>query len=347
MAAPTSQRIDALLEEHYRAYPLPEAAASWDLPFTWDQLFAKIFYIRPPEHPIDRLVSTLPASSAEEILHPAVQSRLSSEDSRWERIYHRYFQDEKPTSLSWREAFYAKKFSQDLGLAYGEFLRFSPATQAFYIENKESLTALDFSRHMVSDKEIETLSRLLPKITYCSVQCCHRISSKGILSIAARHPELKDLHITGMSSLDREALVSISRSCSQIEHLSLQSIGSDVTPADLLTLIQNNPISSLHLSDFSDLDDDTLAKVILSSKNLRSVKLHRCPRITPDFFAKVFEKCSHLKELHISCCAGFRDEAVTPAPEHYSLDTLEMTGCPLSLEGMQRIRKKFPYIITG
>jgi hypothetical protein len=357
-ARATEAIVESQVKDFYRSHPAATATKdSFCIPSPFSRLCRQLFY-KAPEDPLNEYIRRIPPGFVPLIQNPhllAKHIRVSgpsdTAEVSWEAVCKKRLPDlsARPSGLSWEQTFYSHQFQKSLIEAFGEFSRLPPDIQAFYFENRDQVHALHFSGcSVINDNQVNNLSEMFSVLHYLHIENCPNVTGASVKKLMTAHPELQHVQIKGNIAVGNEALQTAARHCSKLETLHLSTLRNDVTNKTLLDLVHNNPgLKEIELGRFDRLDDETLADIIVSCPDLRTLKVHDCRSLTPRFFDLVFTRTSHLKEMHITRCAGFKDAAVEDGEEHYSLDRLQIQECHgLSDEGMERIRQKFPYIET-
>lgn len=100
-------------------------------------------------------------------------------------------------------------------------------------------------------------------------------------------------------------------------------------------------LERLSLGNISILNDDDVASIVQSMKNLKYVYLAQCTNLNGSFLLKL-KQCKDLEELHINQCANIGDPAVGVLRTFKSLKLLSTNGTAITPRGIAELKSSLP-----
>ena len=151
-----------------------------------------------------------------------------------------------------------------------------------YLHLCKNMKVLDVSYcEDISDMTLVNIAKYCPGLAFFDVSGCHRVGDAGLRSIGGRCGFLKILKIKLL--------------CQQT-----------VTPAGL-ALVSQAPrnLKDLDLSGISQLDDESVGKILCHCKSLGRLSLAGCTALTDASLSHVNVNCKQLRVINVSACKNF------------------------------------------
>lgn len=258
-----------------------------------------------------------------------------------------------------------------------EFARDVQDTHLILIKEKcfdslRSLTSLNLNGcQKISDTGIEAITSCCPQLKTFSVywnvrvtdtgilhtvkNCkhivdlnisgCKNITDRGVQLVADNYPNLQSLNLTRCVKLTDEGLKQLLQKCLFLESLNLYAVSSFTdeayTKISLLTRLE-----FVDLCGAQNLSDQGL-QCISKCKNLVSLNLTWCVRVTDDGVIAIAQSCTSLEFLSLFGIIGVTDKCLEALSQSCSnnITTLDVNGCTgIKKRSRDELLQLFPYL---
>ncbi|XP_058766331.1 F-box protein At3g58530-like [Vicia villosa] len=197
----------------------------------------------------------------------------------------------------------------------------------------------------VTDSGLMHIVRNCKHIVDLNISGCKNISDRGVQFVADNYPKLESLNLTRCVKLTDEGLKQLLQKCLSLQSLNLYAVSSFTDEAyrkiGLLT-----HLTFLDLCGAQNLSDEGL-ECISKCKNLVSLNLTWCVRVTDKGVIAVAQSCTSLEFLSLFGIVGVTDKCLEALSNSCSnsITTLDVNGC-IGIKKRSRadLLQLFPYL---
>ncbi|XP_047166755.1 F-box protein At3g58530 isoform X1 [Vigna umbellata] len=197
----------------------------------------------------------------------------------------------------------------------------------------------------VSDLGLQYIVKNCKHIVDLNISGCKNISDQGVQVIADNYPELESLNLTRCVKLTDESLMSLLPKCLSLRSLNLYALSS-FTGAAYRNLGLLSRLKFLDLCGAQNLSDEGLS-CISKCKNLESLNLTWCTRVTDEGVISIAKGCTYLQFLSLFGIVGVTDKSLEELSKSCSnkITTLDVYGC-IGIKNRSReyLLQLFPYL---
>ncbi len=163
----------------------------------------------------------------------------------------------------------------------------------------QQVTTLNLDeRSDVSDHMVETIAKLFPNLTSCSLQHCLRLTDASITALAQHCKHLKTLNLNHCKELTDKSFLKLSQGCHRLKHLSFQRCR-QITDLGILAITeQPNALSTIDASQCDEITNfgfETCAR-----KSITALALEGVHDITDQGLANGLKNSPHLRTLNLA-----------------------------------------------
>ncbi|KAK7345181.1 hypothetical protein VNO77_15735 [Canavalia gladiata] len=197
----------------------------------------------------------------------------------------------------------------------------------------------------VTDTGILHIVRNCKHIIDLNISGCKSISDRGVQLIAENYPELESLNLTRCVKLTDDGLKKLLQRCLFLQSLNLYALSSFTDEAyRKLCLLARLKI--LDLCGAQNLSDGGVS-CISKCKNLVSLNLTWCVRVTDEGVISIAEGCTSLEFLSLFGIIGVTDKCLEALSKSCSnkITTLDVNGCiGIKKRSHEELLQLFPYL---
>ncbi|XP_027363525.1 F-box protein At3g58530 isoform X2 [Abrus precatorius] len=197
----------------------------------------------------------------------------------------------------------------------------------------------------VTDTGIQHMVRNCKHIIDLNISGCKNISDRGVQLISENYPELKSLNLTRCVKLTDFGLKKLLHKCLFLQSLNLYALSSFTDEAYRKICLLTR-LTFLDLCGAQNLSDEGVS-CISKCKNLVSLNLTWCVRVTDEGVISLAEGCTSLEFLSLFGIIGVTDkclEALSKSSSH-KITTLDVNGCiGIKKRSRQELLLLFPYL---
>ena len=177
------------------------------------------------------------------------------------------------------------------------------------------------------------------RLTSLNFTGCHKITDKGIVSVASACPSLERINLAGVPLITCKGMAVLARNC---QHLKFVDISSDIqalsdNPRSRVPRVGPDGIKAighycknlrvLRCNGASRIDASSIIEVAKGCPRLEVLTLRHCHRITDECIEAIGRYCPLLRELDLGCCLGVSDAAMLALSRGGCAQTLESIDC--------------------
>uniref|UniRef100_A0A6N2MQF4 F-box/LRR-repeat protein 15-like leucin rich repeat domain-containing protein n=1 Tax=Salix viminalis TaxID=40686 RepID=A0A6N2MQF4_SALVM len=179
----------------------------------------------------------------------------------------------------------------------------------------------------VTDIGIKHVVENCKHIVDLNLSGCKTISDKALQIIAENHQDLESLNLTRCVKLTDGGLQQILSKCSSLQSLNLYALSS-LTDKTYKKISSLPHLKFLDLCGAQNLSDEGLS-CIARCKNIVSLNLSWCVRVTDVGFVAIAEGCTSLEFLSLFGIVGVTDRCLEVLSRFCSntVTTLDVNGC--------------------
>ncbi|KAJ3707010.1 hypothetical protein LUZ61_010715 [Rhynchospora tenuis] len=179
----------------------------------------------------------------------------------------------------------------------------------------------------LTDNTIKHIVKNCPKIIDLNLSGCKNITDQSLLLIADSFPALEKLNITRCIRLTDNSLLQLLVKCSCLQSLNLYALSS-FTDKVYCKIGLLSDLRFLDLCGAQNLTDEGLS-CIARCRNLTSLNLTWCVRVTDAGVVAIAQGCNHLEFLSLFGIVGVTDACLEALSKYCSstLTTLDINGC--------------------
>ncbi|XP_027363527.1 F-box protein At3g58530 isoform X3 [Abrus precatorius] len=229
-----------------------------------------------------------------------------------------------------------------------EFARDVEDTHLVLIKDKcfdslQSLESLNLNGcQKISDTGIEAITSCCPQLNTFSIYWNVRVTDTGIQHMVRNCKHIIDLNISGCKNISDRGVQLISENYPELKSLNLTSF-TDEAYRKICLLTR---LTFLDLCGAQNLSDEGVS-CISKCKNLVSLNLTWCVRVTDEGVISLAEGCTSLEFLSLFGIIGVTDkclEALSKSSSH-KITTLDVNGCiGIKKRSRQELLLLFPYL---
>ncbi|KAK2454527.1 RNI superfamily protein [Trifolium repens] len=192
---------------------------------------------------------------------------------------------------------------------------------------------------------------LLHTVTNCkhivdlNISGCKNISDRGAQLVAENYPKLESLNLTRCVKLTDVGLKQLLQKCLSLQSLNLYAVSSFTDEAYKKICLLTR-LTFLDLCGAQNLSDQGL-QCISKCKNLVSLNLTWCVRVTDEGVISVAQSCTSLEFLSLFGIVGVTDTCLEALSKSCSntITTLDVNGCiGIKKRSREELLQLFPYL---
>ena len=161
------------------------------------------------------------------------------------------------------------------------------------------ITIIDSSRYGLSnitDSGISCLARGCRKLKYFNVKGIRKIGNVGLIALASNCSDLQSVTILDCGIIDDSSLKALALGCPDLRSIILNKCGS-ITDEGLKTLaVKCRHLKSISLNT-SKISDASLIALAKNSRELQSINLSSCHRITSAGLSVLAVECAQIQKI--------------------------------------------------
>ncbi|XP_015951181.1 F-box protein At3g58530 [Arachis duranensis] len=179
----------------------------------------------------------------------------------------------------------------------------------------------------VTDTGLKQTVQNCKYIVDLNISGCKNISDRGLQCVAENYPELVSLNLTRCIKITDDGLKQLLHKCLSLQSLNLYALSSFTDEAyKKICLLEH--LKFLDLCGAQNLSDEGLS-YISKSKNLASLNLTWCVRVTDKGVISIAQNCTSLEFLSLFGITGVTDKCLEELSKSCSdkITTLDVNGC--------------------
>lgn len=197
----------------------------------------------------------------------------------------------------------------------------------------------------VTDRGLQHIVKNCKHIIDLNISGCKNISDQGAQLVADNYPELESLNLTRCIKLTDDGLKSLLHKCLFLQSLNLYALSSFTDEAYRKICLLAR-LKFLDLCGAQNLSDEALS-CISKCKNLESLNLTWCVRVTDEGVISIAKGCTSLEFLSLFGIVGVTDKCLEELSKSCSnkITTLDVNGCiGIKKRSREELLQLFPYL---
>ncbi|XP_061348079.1 F-box protein At3g58530 [Gastrolobium bilobum] len=197
----------------------------------------------------------------------------------------------------------------------------------------------------VTDTGLLHTVRNCKRIVDLNISGCKNISDRGVQFVAESYTELESLNLTRCIKLTDDGLKQLLHKCLSLQSLNLYALSSFTDEAYRKICLLTR-LKFLDLCGAQNLSDEGLS-CISKCKNLVSLNLTWCVRVTDEGVISIAQNCTSLEFLSLFGIVGVTDKCLEALSKSCSnkITTLDVNGCiGIKKRSREELLQLFPYV---
>ncbi|KEH41769.1 putative leucine-rich repeat domain, L domain-containing protein [Medicago truncatula] len=197
----------------------------------------------------------------------------------------------------------------------------------------------------VTDTGLLHTARNCKHIVDLNISGCKNISDRGVQLVADNYPKLESLNLTRCVKLTDAGLKELLQKCLSLQSLNLYAVSSFTDEAYRKICLLTR-LTFLDLCGAQNLSDQGLQS-ISKCKNLVSLNLTWCVRVTDEGVIAIAQSCTSLEFLSLFGIVGVTDKCLVALSKSCSnsITTLDVNGCiGIKKRSREELLQLFPYL---